>query len=271
MPLGHFHHIVLDVSDLPRSLAFYRDVLGLDPQPAELWPGEGGAPHAVLRTSSDQFVILVEAPEVKPDGPAQHTNFVISAEAYEATAARLRAAGALVADHLVEQGRRPIGEISTYINDPDGRRLQLTAYSDETFMLPAAKKGTIDAGPIADFPIGSVHHNAEGKFYLVHLPAGIFALNQICTHQHCLVAYQTEHYRFWCPCHNRKFTREGEQIAVHQDIPPLQSYAVEVAHGQVLVDTDASVARQTGEPPLIVPVLGPAAQGGAQNDGSDRV
>jgi catechol 2,3-dioxygenase-like lactoylglutathione lyase family enzyme/nitrite reductase/ring-hydroxylating ferredoxin subunit len=260
MPLGHFHHIVLDVSDLERSLAFYRDVLGLDSAPAELWPQEG-APQAVLQTGAGQYVVLVEAAEVKPDGPAQHTNFIIPSEAYDATAERLRAAGALVADHLVEQGRRPVGEISTYLNDPDGRRLQLTAYADETFMLPASKKGKVVAGRIEDFPVGSVQPNAEGKFFLVHLPAGMFALNQVCTHQHCLVAYQSEHYRFWCPCHNRKFTREGEQIAVHPDVPPLHTYAVQVEDGQVIVDTDTSIARKPGEPPTMVAVAGLTARG----------
>ena len=254
MPVGHFHHIVLDVTDLDRALIFYRDVLGLDPAPSELWPDEAGARRAVLGTGSGQYVVLIEAPEVKPDGPAQHTNFIIPAEAYDATADRLRAAGALVADHLVEQGRRPVGEISTYLNDPDGRRLQLTAYGDETFTLPASGKGKIDLGPVEAIPVGSVRHHAEGKFFLVRVPVGVYALNQVCTHQHCLVTYQTEHYRFWCPCHNRKFTREGEQIAVHRDVPPLHAYRVEVVAGRVIVDTDTSIQRAPGEPPAIVPV-----------------
>ena len=78
MPWGHVHHIVLDVSDLERSLPFYRDVLGLDPVPAELWPAEGNAPRAVLKTDIGQYVVLAEAEQVKPDGPAQHTNFIVS-------------------------------------------------------------------------------------------------------------------------------------------------------------------------------------------------
>jgi len=101
--------------------------------------------------------------------------------------------------------------------------------------------------------VGSVHHDKDGKLYLVHLANGLFALNQVCTHQHCLVTYQSEHYRFWCPCHSRKFTREGEQIAVHPDVFPLQSYRVELSEGRAIVDTDVSIPRKPGEPPQSVP------------------
>ena len=267
MPLGHFHHIVLDVSDLERSAQFYGDALGLDPAPLDTWPDEGGAPKAIFKTDIGQYVVLVQLANVKPDGPAQHTNFIVSPEAYERIYERLKARGCLVADHLVEQGRRPIGELSTYLDDPDGRRLQITAYTGETFALPAAKKGKVVAGRVEDFPIGTVVHNAEGKFFLVRLDEGILALNQVCTHQHCLVTYQPEHYRFWCPCHNRKFDRKGEQIAISQDVPPLNAYDVEFVDGQVVVDTDTTIPRTIEEAQRMVTVP-VQARGGVKRDGS---
>jgi len=241
--LGHFHHVVFDVSDLERSRRFYRDVLGLEAVPDELWPAEGSASRAVFKTDIGQYVVLVPAAEVQPDGPGGHTNFMLAPEHYPVVYERLEREGCLVADHLAEQGRRSIGVLSTYFDDPDGRRLQITAYTEEAFELPAARRGKVVAGRLDEIPVGSVIHNQDGKFFLVRLQDQILALNQVCTHQQCNVTYQPEHYRFWCPCHNRKFTRTGEQIAITPDVPPLQVYSVEVQDGQIVVDTDLSIAR----------------------------
>lgn len=252
--VGHFHHLVFDVSDLERSKRFYGDILGLEPVPDAEWPPEGPAPTAAFCTANNQYVVLVEAPEVQPDGPAGHTNFMLSPEDYPAVFERLRQEECLVEDHLVEQGRRSVGVLSTYLNDPDGRRLQITAYTDEAFQLPAAKRGKVVAGRLDEIAVGSVVHNPQGRFFLVRLQDGLLALNQVCTHQQCLVTYQPEHYRFWCPCHNRRFTRTGVQIAVEPDVPPLQIYPIELIDGEVVVDTDTSIARRPEEATRLIPL-----------------
>lgn len=250
--LGHFHHVVFDVLDLERSRRFYGEVLGLEAVPNECWPSER-APSAAFKTANEQYVVLVEALEVQPDGPAGHTNFMLSPEDYPAVYERLAREECLVPDHMVEQGRRSIGVLTTYFDDPDGRRLQITAYTDEAFQLPAAGRGKIAAGRLEDVAVGSVLHNPEGKFFLVRLREGVLALNQVCTHQHCHITYQPEHYRFWCPCHNRKFTRTGTQIAIEPDVPPLQVYPIELIDGQIVVDTDASIARRPEDADQMVP------------------
>lgn len=250
--VDHFHHVVFDVSQLDRSRHFYGEVLGLDPVPPEAWPDEG-ADVAVFRTRAGQYVVLVESVQVQPDGPAGHTNFMLYPDDYPAVFERLKAAGALVRDHMAEQGRRSLGVLTTYLDDPDGRRLQITAYTDEAFQLPAANRGKIVAGRLEDFAVPSVTHHGEGKFFLVRLPDGMLALNQVCTHQQCNVQYQVEHYRFWCPCHNRRFTRTGKQIAIEPDVHPLQAYPVEIMDGQVVVDTDRSMARSAAEADRMVP------------------
>jgi len=254
MTVGHFHHIVFDVSDLERSKRFYEGAIGLDPVPEGAFPPEPGAPSAAFKTGDGQYVVLVQSDTVQPDGPAGHTNFMLDPDDYPAVFERLKREECLVHDHLADQGRRSVGVLSTYFDDPDGRRLQITAYTDEAFQLPAAEKGKIVAGRVEDFAIGSVTYIKEGKFFLVRLADGVLALNQVCTHQQCLVTYQPEHYRFWCTCHNRKFTRTGEQMAVHRDVPPLHCYAVEIVDGQIVVDTDRTIPRRPEDVDRLVPV-----------------
>lgn len=250
MPVGHFHHVVLEVSDLDRSEQFYRDTLELAPAGRGLWPDP--YPNAAFRTGRGQYVVLVQVPEPKPDGPGVHTNFLLAPERYHVIYDRLKEQERLVVDHRAEQ--RSVGEVSTYFNDPDGRRLQMTAFSPEAFTIPAAGRGKIVAGRLDDFPMGSVTYNADGQFYLVHLQDGILAISEVCTHRQCKVTYQSEHYRFYCPCHYRKYTRAGVQIAVKQDTPPLHTYPIAFVDGQIVVDTDTSVARTEDEADRLVPL-----------------
>ncbi len=130
--IRRIHHVMIEVSDLARSEAFYAETLGLDPLGRDLWPDEPA--NATFKLPSGQLVVLAEVEPVKPDGPGVHTNFEIRHEDYERYYARLKEAGALAGDHRAEQ--RAVGEVSTYFSDPDGHRLQLTAYGEDSFDIP---------------------------------------------------------------------------------------------------------------------------------------
>lgn len=236
---GDFHHLALEVSDLERSERFFRETLDLEPVGRDLWPDEG--PTSTFKTGERQYLVLVQVDEVKPEGPGVHTNFMLDPGDYPAIYDRLKDLGSLVVDHRAEQ--RSVGEVSTYFKDPDNHQLQITAFSPEAFTIPAAKRGKVVAGRTENFPIGSVTHVEEGKFFIVRLKEGMLALSEVCTHRQCNVGYQPEHYRFYCPCHYRKFTRTGEQIAIEPDTAPLHMYAIEFVDGQVVVDTDRSIPR----------------------------
>lgn len=254
-PVGHFHHVVLEVSDLDRSEPFYRDGMGLEPMGRGVWPED--APNLTFRTADKQYVVLVQVPQLKPEGPGVHTDFIVPYDDYPAVYGRLKELSCLVIDHRDEQ--RSVGEVSTYFNDPDGHRLQITAYSPEAFQVPPSRKGKVVAGRIEDFPVGSVTHNHEGKFFVVSLPEGILAINQVCTHQQCSVGYQPEHYRFYCACHYSRFTRTGEHLGHLKGTQPLHIYRVEVRDGQVVVDTDHTIPRtaeQAGALHGLVPTSG---------------
>lgn len=250
--VGHFHHIVLEVSDLARSDRFYAEGIGLEPVGHDIWPEDG--PNATFRTAERQYVVLLQVDRVQRDGPGVHTNFIVPPEEYQNVYERLKRLGCLVVDHRDEQ--RSVGEVSTYFNDPDGHRLQITAYDEDAFHVPASGQGKVVAGRIEDFPVGSVTHSQAGGFFLVHLREGILALNDVCTHQHCIVAYQPEHYRFYCACHYNRFTRKGEHLGHTAGTPPLHAYAIELVDGQVVVDTDTTMPRTLEEADRMVHAVG---------------
>jgi Rieske Fe-S protein len=207
---------------------------------------------AAFKTAGGQFLVLVEVPQVKPEGPGVHTNFMLTMDDYPVVFDRLKERGCLVVDHRAEQ--RSVGEVSTYFLDPDGHHLQITAYSAEAFVVPPARCGKVVAGRVEDFPVGSVTHVKEGRFFLVRLEEGVLAINEICTHMHCILTYQPEHYRFYCACHYNRFTRKGEHIGHTPGVPPLHVYPIELVDGQIVVDTDRSLFRKPEEAERMVPV-----------------
>lgn len=239
--VGQFHHAVLQVTDLDRAERFYQDALGFQLAGRDLWPEDG--PASFLKTDDDQYVVLVLSSEVAPEGPGVHTNFIYSTDDYKVVFPRLRELGCLTGDHRAAAGQRAVGEVSQYFDDPDGHHLQITAFYPEAFQVPASKHGKIVVGRIDDFAVPSVTHNPDGRFYLVRLQEGFLALNEVCTHMRCTVSYQPHHYRFYCACHDNKFTWKGEHIGHTPGTPPLYVYPIEFVNGEIVVDTDTTVAR----------------------------
>lgn len=120
-------HIVLRVTDLARSLAFYCNALGLT-EVARRDFGEG--PMAFLSTgNSHHDIALVEAGSVRTEGAALH-HFALkvgdSLADLEEVQRSLVADGVAVhmtLDHHVSQG--------LYISDPDGNLIELYVDADE--------------------------------------------------------------------------------------------------------------------------------------------
>jgi len=251
MPPVHFFKMVLEVTNVDAAQRFYRDDLGLQAVGRDLWPDDGHT--ATLQTSDGSFVVLTEQGRVPPDGPGVHRNFMVPEEDYHHIHDRLKEGGWLRPNYMTEMGLRGEDEVTCSFYDPDRHRLQLTAWRGE-YTLPAAKKGKIVAGRPEDFPVGSVTHFKEGKFYLVRTEAGVLALSQVCTHRQCNVGWQPERWQFLCPCHHRRFTRDGSPATFEPDVPPLHVYAIELIDGQIVVDTDASIPRSEDEAERMVPV-----------------
>ena len=122
--IGKLGHVVLNVSDLERSVAFYTQVLGFsvsDVYPAEMVPGG----MVFMRCNADHHgVALVGGAEARPERADMHHLAFEVGTLDEVLRARdhLRKHGATV-DF---EGRRRAGcQIAVEFRDPDGHRLEI--------------------------------------------------------------------------------------------------------------------------------------------------
>jgi len=115
------HHISFAVTDLDRSLGFYRDLLGCEPIPRP----DLGFPGAWLRAGESEVHLLV-----KPEGFEAGTNpgrlnplanhHAFGIEDYEKVLGVLRERGVEVLQTSAERGQM-------WILDPDGNVIELIA------------------------------------------------------------------------------------------------------------------------------------------------
>lgn len=104
------NHLTLAVSDLDRSVAFYRDILGATPRAA----GDGMA----YLSLGALWLCLEVSDEVSPASGGTHYAFTASGPAFETLSRRVRAAAPLWKENRSEGA-------SVYFLDPDGHRLEL--------------------------------------------------------------------------------------------------------------------------------------------------
>lgn len=121
--------IVLNVHDVEKSLAFYRDILGLNvigrPGPVFLQAGDPAV-------SVPQMVVLVPLP---PDSGAfdaprtlHHLALELAPEDFEAQQAKLRDLG-----FEIRTGQHPVIPSRTmYVDDPDGNEVEFICGVKET-------------------------------------------------------------------------------------------------------------------------------------------
>jgi len=120
--LQRLDHVSLNVTDRPRSIAWYRDVLGL-PQLREPrqddWPvfmGQFGACIALFQATEPGEPPATEAPGLR------HVAFLVSAEDLE------RARAHLGEQDVVARFEDHGNSHSLYMHDPDGHAVELTTY-----------------------------------------------------------------------------------------------------------------------------------------------
>ena len=114
--IGGIHHVSLNVADTERSLAFYRDTLGLAPLPRPDFAFAG----AWLDAGDGRQVHLIQTADVPPD-LGQHLAFRV--DDLHAAIDRIRDAGYQVGD------AKSVADTTlrqAFALDPDGNRVELT-------------------------------------------------------------------------------------------------------------------------------------------------
>lgn len=120
MELQRLDHVSLNVADRPRSIAWYRDVLGLDQQnePTDDWEpvfmGEFGTCIALFQAETG-------APE-RPDESVGLRHVAFTVESLERAQERLREQN--VEFRFADHGNAH----SLYLRDLDGHVIELTTY-----------------------------------------------------------------------------------------------------------------------------------------------
>jgi catechol 2,3-dioxygenase-like lactoylglutathione lyase family enzyme len=113
-------HVVICCSDVERSLKFYCDTLGLEPDRVDEWR-RGEAPFPSVRINATTLIDLFAT---APNGTnVDHVCLVIEPTELDALAERFP--GSNRADHVYgAQGWAS----SVYVTDPDGTTLELRCY-----------------------------------------------------------------------------------------------------------------------------------------------
>jgi Rieske Fe-S protein len=110
--------------------------------------------------------------------------------------------------------------------------------------LPAATaraEGNKVAVPLAKLEMlktkgGSVVIKVKDKLVLLirDTATSVKAYNPICTHMHCVVAYNAGENKIKCPCHGSEFTLDGH--VVHGPAPrPLEAYGATLEAERIVV------------------------------------
>jgi catechol 2,3-dioxygenase-like lactoylglutathione lyase family enzyme len=120
MKVNGFDHVVVNSSDIERSLAWYCDELGLEPVRAEEWR-RGEVLFPSVRVNAETIIDLFPAERTGEN--VNHFCLVIAPDDLDAIAARFP--GSLRADGLF--GAQGFAS-SLYVKDPDGNTIELRYY-----------------------------------------------------------------------------------------------------------------------------------------------
>src|SRR5574341_851637 len=120
------------------------------------------------------------------------------------------------------------------------------------FFKPRVEPGTfgskVVAGQVNEFPPGTISHISKGRFFISRLEDGsMLALWHRCTHLGCTVPWREDEGQFHCPCHSSLYNRVGEVLGGPAP-RPLDIFPIEIAEGQVIVDTGKPISRDKYDP-----------------------
>ncbi|MEU8684466.1 VOC family protein [Streptomyces sp. NPDC048611] len=119
-----FDHLVLNVSDIERSLDFYCGSLGLEPVRVDGWRA-GEVPFPSVRVSADTIIDLMQGP--REGSNVDHLCLVVEPLDWQEV---IDSGEFTVTDGPGPRfGARGTGQ-SLYVSDPDGNTVELRWYAD---------------------------------------------------------------------------------------------------------------------------------------------
>ena len=124
-------HACFVVSDLEKSLAFYRDALDL--QPAFDFTDDTGRRFGVYRKIGGRsFLELFEGVAAPPKDDASYRHICLEVDDIERTVNEIRDRGVEVTDPVLGSD----ASHQAWLTDPDGNRIELHAYTPESRQGP---------------------------------------------------------------------------------------------------------------------------------------
>lgn len=139
LPIRGLYEIAIPVKQLPRSEAFYREILGL-----EVGLRDEGRNWLFLRAGGQAGMVVLQ--ENKGEWPTQHFAFTVEETDIERATAMLREQGVAVDGPYFHEW---MPAKSVYFSDPDGHQLELcaiTATHTRRRELSAAPKAFVTKG-----------------------------------------------------------------------------------------------------------------------------
>ena len=123
-------HIVLNVADVDRSLAFYEGVLGLPAERVEAWR-RGELRFPSVRVNESTIIDLVHAPATTGERTLNLAHFclVTDADDLDAVAKGLASAGVNIEVGPATRSGARGNALSIYFRDPDDNLIELRTYA----------------------------------------------------------------------------------------------------------------------------------------------
>lgn len=241
-------HLVLGVTDLDRSEAWYRDFFGMDVLGRNLTAEK--RPHSVLRMNTGQLLILLQQERVVPERPGTngtHNAFTMTPSQYRRMLQRVRERGYEIGVYRAEFLAQ--GEYTMNFEDPDGHKVEINCTGPEAYEVILPLQGIIDCGPADSYRVGDVKLFKQQDFFLVRLAEGFLAQSRWCRHMNGRVVYDRDHWRFVCPYHRATYDRRGNCIGGQPNINALRLHPITFSDDRhVLVNTDAVIDRASFDP-----------------------
>ena len=143
-----YDHVGLCVTDLERSITFYRDILGLEPVGRRFLPDN--KTEQVAYHVGDLIFVLFHRPEFTSVNPKafsgmDHLAFTMDGKTYEAVLAKLQGRDLILRGPYQNMGAYGRG-LATYFYDPDRNQIEINTYDADLM----ARYPVYDPGPLTN-------------------------------------------------------------------------------------------------------------------------